>query len=233
MTTQGTAGTRRLGPSRAEVLEHLRRTGVAEPVAGIAGAVGLHENTARFHLDALIELGLVHREPESRAQPGRPRVLYRADPAPDQQHYRDLATALVRHFAGPMADRGDRAESAGAAWGAELLAALPPEPPETLPGALTGTRPETLPRLLGCLARMGYQPQLSNGLNDGAPPSIALRPCPYSVLAGEDADVVCRLHLGLIRGLLDAADPWEVTGLEPYVTPELCVVRLAAKEVAS
>jgi len=217
MTTQATTRTRRLGPSRAEVLEHLRGFTAAQPVAAIAAAVGLHENTTRFHLDALIELGLVHREPESRAQPGRPRVLYRADPAPDQLHYRDLATVMVRYFAGPMVDRGNRAESAGLAWGAELLAGLPEE------------QAAALPRMVGCLARMGYQPRLI----DGPPTSITLRPCPYADLADEDPATVCRLHLGLVRGLLDKTDPWEVTDLEPFVTPELCVVRLAAKAAAS
>ncbi|MGV8907445.1 MAG: helix-turn-helix transcriptional regulator [Propionicimonas sp.] len=217
MTTQAGTHTHRLGPSRAEVLEHLRMAGVAEPVAGIAAAVGLHENTTRFHLDALIELGLVQREAETRAQPGRPRVLYRAEPARSEHDYRDLATVMVRYFAGPMADRGARAETAGFAWGAELRADLPAEPDGTLP------------RMIGCLARLGFRPRLV----DGPPTSIALRPCPYSDLAGEDPDTVCRLHLGLVRGLVDEASPWEVTALEPYVTRELCVVRLAAKDAVS
>ena len=219
MATQASTSTRRLGPSRAEVLEHLRTTGVAEPVSGIAIAVGLHENTTRFHLDALIELGLVHRQAETRAQPGRPRVLYRAEPAPSEHDYRDLATVMVRYFAGPMADRGPRAESAGVAWGAELRADFPKDQGQ----------PQALPRLVACLARLGFQPRLVNG----PPTSIALRPCPYSDLAGQDPDTVCRLHLGLMRGLLDEAAPWQVTALDPYVTPTLCVVRLAAKDAVS
>ncbi len=213
MTTESSLRVRGFGPSRAEVLEHLRSTGAAEPVAAIAASVGLHENTARFHLDALIEAGLVHREPESRQRPGRPRVLYCADPTPSQTHYQDLAAAMVRHFAGPMEDRGSRAEEAGVAWGAELLAGLPAAPSGTMP------------RMVACLARMGYQPELL----PGSPPTIEVRPCPYSELAGEDPDTVCRLHLGLIRGLLDDNDPWEVASLEPYATPELCIVRFTEK----
>lgn len=213
MTTDANPRVRGFGPSRAEVLQHLRSTGAAEPVAAIAAAVGLHENTTRFHLDALIEAGMVHREAESRHHPGRPRVLYRADPAPSQTPYQDLAGAMVRHFAGPMEDRGSRAEQAGVAWGAELLAELPPQPAEVMP------------RLMSCLARMGYQPELVAG----TPPTIELRPCPYAAVAGEDPETVCRLHLGLIRGLVDDKDPWEVAALEPYVTPELCIVRFTEK----
>ena len=133
-----------------------------------------------------------------------------------QQPYQDLAAAMVRHFAGPMADRGNRAEVTGMAWGAELLVGQPSEPPAALP------------RLVDCLIRTGYQPRLL----DGPPPSIELRPCPYAALAREDPDTVCRLHLGLLRGLLRDGDPWEVAALEPYATPELCIVRIAARNAA-
>ena len=217
MTSEPNSRQRGFGPSRAQVLEHLRSTGAAEPVAAVATAVGLHENTARFHLDALIESGLVHRQVESRRQPGRPRVLYQADPVPNPQRFYELAAVMVRHFAGPMVDRGIRAESAGLAWGAELRAGLPKEPGEALS------------RLVGCLTSLGCRPELV----DGTTPTIGVRPCPYSDLSQDHPDTVCRVHLGVMRGLLADADPWEVTALEPYVTPELCVVRLAPKEAVS
>ena len=210
METEARPRTRGLGPSRSEVLEYLRNADAPQPVGAVAEAVGLHENTARFHLDALIEAGLVRSEAEARNQPGRPRVLYRAQQVASDQLYRQLAEAMVRHFAGPLDDRGSRAEAAGEAWGTELLAALPPAPVEALP------------RLIGCLARLGFQPELHPGL----PPSITLRPCPYADLAGEFPDTVCRLHLGLMRGLLDANGPWMVDALEPYATADSCVVRL-------
>jgi predicted ArsR family transcriptional regulator len=210
METEANPRARGLGPSRAEVLEYLRNADAAQPVGVVATAVGLHENTARFHLDALIEAGLVRREAESRNRPGRPRVLYRARPAANDQQYHQLAAAMVRHFAGPLDDRGTRAEAAGVAWGAELLAALPPTPVEALP------------RLMGCLARLGYQPELLPGL----PPSISLRPCPYADLAAKYPEIVCRLHLGLMRGLLEETGPWTVDALEPYATADTCVVRL-------
>lgn len=213
METEANPRARGLGPSRAEVLEYLRNADAAQPVGAVAAAVGLHDNTTRFHLDALIEAGLVRREAEARNQPGRPRVLYRAQPAASDQQYHQLAAAMVRHFAGPLDGRGSRAETAGEAWGAELLAALPPAPVEALP------------RVVGCLARLGYQPELL----PGPPPSISLRPCPYADLAGEFPDTVCGLHLGLMRGLLDETGPWMVDALEPYATADTCIARLAER----
>ncbi len=210
METEVTPQARGFGPSRAEVLQYLRTVDTAQPVAVVAVAVGLHDNTTRFHLDALVEAGHVRRETETRSRPGRPRVLYRARPSGSDQQYHQLAAAMVRHFAGPLEDRGTRAEAAGVAWGTELLAALPPAPV----GAL--------PRLVGCLARLGYQPELLPTL----PPTISLRPCPYADLAGEFPDTVCRLHLGLVQGLLDDSSPWLVDALEPYATADTCVVRL-------
>jgi predicted ArsR family transcriptional regulator len=199
------------------VLAHLRDSGSAETVTAVAAAVGLHENTARFHLDALIEAGLVRREAESRRQPGRPRVLYRADAVPGQQAYRDLATAMVRHFAGELTDRGARAEAAGQAWGAELRAGRPADGDDGLPG------------VVACLARLGYQPELVAG----PPATIGLRSCPYVDLAAGDRATVCELHLGLLRGLLKVDGPWEVTALEPHGSPGRCVVQLEPRATAS
>ena len=60
------AKTERLGPTRAEVLHHLRTRASAQGVEAVASAVGLHPSTTRFHLDALTEAGLVVREVENR-----------------------------------------------------------------------------------------------------------------------------------------------------------------------
>jgi predicted ArsR family transcriptional regulator len=213
MKTDAKQRARGLGPSRAEVLEYLRNADAAQPVGAVAAAVGLHENTARFHLDALVESGLVRRDAEPRNQPGRPRVLYRAQPVASEQLYHQLAAALVRHFAGPLEDRGRRAEAAGEAWWAELLAELPAAPVDALP------------RLVGSLGRLGYQPELL----PEPTPSIVVRPCPYTELAAEHPDVVCRMHLGLMRGLLDDTGPWMVEALEPYATADTCIVRLVER----
>ena len=47
-------------------------------VQEIADRAGLHPNTARFHLDALVDAGLAARAPKERTTPGRPSMAYRA-----------------------------------------------------------------------------------------------------------------------------------------------------------
>lgn len=201
----------RLGPSRAEVLDHLRESGAGASAAMVAAALGLHANTTRFHLDALAGQGLVHRELERRSVPGRPRVLYRAVDGLAADPYRDLAGALVRHFAGPLEGRAALARRAGHAWGREQRAGLVRTDP--------GQRP--LQRLVACMAGLGYAPRLEagNGL-------LVLRPCPFAEIAGEDPEVVCQLHLGLIRGVLGDDQPVRVRTIRPWVTETRCEVQL-------
>lgn len=203
----------RLGPTRADVLEFLRARGERYPVSAIAAAVGLHPNTTRFHLDALHAIGLVLRESEHRETPGRPKVLYRAATVVRDPSYKDLAQVLVRHLAAGLADRKERAVEAGRAWGEEMRAELGQVHPDWAP----------LDRLVGGLTELGYEPQMVGGPE----PYLAVKPCPYQQVAAEDPDVVCQLHLGLMRGMLGTDQPWNVVSIEPFVTPTMCRVALA------
>ena len=56
-----------------------------------------------------------------------------------------------------------------------------------------------------------------------------MRPCPFLELAREHQDVICPIHLGLMRGALaELGARTRATKLEPFVRPDLCVARLAA-----
>jgi predicted ArsR family transcriptional regulator len=59
-----------LGRSRADVLDMLRAADNPLGVRDVAQQTGLHPNTARFHLEALVEAGLAERETEDRETPG-------------------------------------------------------------------------------------------------------------------------------------------------------------------
>lgn len=205
----------RLGPTRAEVLDHLRTLDEPASVAAVSEAVGLHANTTRFHLDGLAAAGLVTREPESRERPGRPKYLYRAlHPHPSSQ-YQDLAQAMVQHFASQVDDPSGRAEAAGQAWGDELRGVMQRTTPDQPP----------LERLVGAMTELGYQPKLVP--EPARAPVVELTPCPYGQLASQDPHVVCQLHLGLARGLLGPDQPWEVVDLQPWVTATTCLLLLA------
>ena len=61
-----------LGRSRADVLDMLRAADGPLGVREVAQRMGLHPNTARFHLEALVEAGLAVRETEDRESPAGP-----------------------------------------------------------------------------------------------------------------------------------------------------------------
>ena len=56
---------------------------------------------------------------------------------------------------------------------------------------------------------------------------IELRACPFRTLAAQHPDIICALHLGMLRQLLDEATEGTVeAALTPFVEPELCIIDL-------
>ncbi|HMH39019.1 MAG TPA: helix-turn-helix domain-containing protein [Streptosporangiaceae bacterium] len=102
-----------LGQSRAHVLDLLRAAGSPAGVRDIAGQAGLHPNTARFHLDALVDAGLAARAPKERTTPGRPSMAYRAVAGGEtmgRRRYRLLAEMLTSLIAGMLPKPGEAVE---------------------------------------------------------------------------------------------------------------------------
>src|SRR5690606_2416661 len=84
--------------TRGRVLRLLRERGGVQTVAELAAALELHPNSVRFHLDTLIEHGLVARAPARPDGPGRPALRVQAVAPPrqgDSGRYRTLAEALT------------------------------------------------------------------------------------------------------------------------------------------
>lgn len=210
-----------LGRSRADVLDMLRAAETALDVREIAQRIGLHPNTARFHLEALVEAGLATRETQDRETPGRPRIGYRAvaDGPAGPRRYRLLAEMLTSLIAGIMPEPASQAEEAGREWGAYLTEQ---PPPYQRPSAA-----DAIARLTAILADLGFAPQQAPGPAAG-PYEVHLRQCPFREVAERHRDVICSLHLGLMRGALDRMRaPVGAERLEPFVEPGLCVASLA------
>lgn len=90
---------------RTEVLALLRRADRPLSAAEVSEAMTLHVNTARFHLDGLVEDGLAERTTQPRDTPGRPRILYASEgPTIGPRSYELLAemlTGFVSSLPGP------------------------------------------------------------------------------------------------------------------------------------
>jgi predicted ArsR family transcriptional regulator len=209
-----------LGHSRAHVFDLLRAAGSPAGVQEIADRAGLHPNTARFHLDALVDAGLAARAPKERTTPGRPSMAYRAveggGPA-GRRHYRLLAEMLTSLIAGVMPKPGEAAAEAGREWGRYLTEQPPPY--QRLGAG------EAVERLTATLEEAGFAPEAVAG---GTRYQLRLRRCPFREVAENHQDVICQLHLGLMQGALaQMRAPLTADRLEPFAEPSLCIAHLA------
>jgi predicted ArsR family transcriptional regulator len=209
-------------PSRRRLLSLLREAG-AQDAHQLAAAVGLHVSTVRFHLQILERAGLVHGRPRPRGGSGRPRTVYAPVPRePDRRPsaYEQVAGLLAAHLDDTAAGRTARAERAGGAWAARLTPSVPP--PDAGPATSLDTAAH---RVNDVFADLGFDPDLTT---TGDRRRIALRACPLRAVAREHPEVVCAMHLGLLRGALTRVGaPPTAVELLPFVEPELCVAHLA------
>jgi predicted ArsR family transcriptional regulator len=204
------------GSRREELLGLLRASDRPMSAAEVAEGTGLHLNTARFHLDGLVEDRLVERTSEPRKQPGRPRILYTSQgPVPGPRSYALLAEMLTGLVAS-LKDAGPAAVDAGRAWGRHLVErAAPSERVDEV---------EAIRRLNRVLEAIGFQPEVRT-TETGT--EVCLHHCPFREVAEKHTDVVCAIHLGLMQGALDELQaPVDATSLEPFVASNLCVARL-------
>lgn len=183
----------------------------------LAGLIGLHPNGVRSHLERLERAGLIARA-NSRAGRGRPRHLWSATSGAraalnQPRAYEQLATWLSSAI-DPSPVRLGEVEAAGRRIGRDQAQA----------GAdgragLAGVE--------AAVASFGFQPEVEVGLGDGT--VICLAKCPYRDAVRQNAKVICRLHRGMMLGLLDELDPGTVlTGFVPKDPDRAgCLIELA------
>jgi len=153
----------------------------------------MHPNGVRTHLQRMRDAGLVIHRRVSRPR-GRPRdewaIAPTARPGGDPPHaYGALARWLARAIP-PTQARLREVEAAGREIGHELAPAVATSPELALGDAL---------------AALGFQPEID--VRPQARLSCRLGNCPYRDSVRENQDVVCTLHRGLTRGLLDRLAP--------------------------
>ena len=183
-----------------------------------AAAAGVGRALAVYHLDKLVESGLLaasYQRPPGRSGPGagRPAKLYsRSDrefavTVPPRE-YELAARLLVQAVEADPSDRSRGAlGEAARRLGTELGSAFRP--------AEAGSHAP----VEAVLAQQGYEPR--RGV-DGV---IRLRNCPFHQLAESHRDVVCGMNLALVEGLVTGlrADGWRPV-LDPR--PGRCCVAI-------
>src|SRR5690242_19331742 len=173
------------------VLGELRR-----PVSTdeLAQRLALHPNGVRMHLERMREAGLVTRD-RPRPRRGRPRDMWMvatdAQPGGDPPSaYRDLGRWLARAI-GPGKGRVRSVEATGRDIGRDL--------------APDGSGDSAEARMHATLVSLGFRP--AREVDPEGKLTYRLRNCPYRDAVRENQAVVCAMHRGMTRGLLDAIAP--------------------------
>ncbi|HKX66216.1 MAG TPA: helix-turn-helix domain-containing protein [Intrasporangium sp.] len=201
-----------LSAQRRRVLDALDE----EPrsIAAVAQALGLHVNTAREHLDGLVDAGLALRSrltPNGRGRPGWGYAVRPGVGASSVGEYASLATVLAEHAAAQGGDVAGDMARLGRGWGRGLVGSR---------AADKDGEPDPERTVVEVLDTLGFDPE-------ERPPVVRLRQCPMLDVARRHPEVVCRVHLGLVEGVIEAAggDP-EGVDLEAFAEPDACLLHL-------
>jgi predicted ArsR family transcriptional regulator len=180
-------------PTRQRVFALLAELGGRAYIDELATPLTLHPNGVRVHLQQLLEAGLVTRT-RVRRGPGRPRDQWAIAPGAEPsgkppEAYRPLAAWLAQAIPTTPA-RLREVEAAGLQVGRTLTT-----PDDTPPGQV----------IADVLAAAGFQPKAT--IDADGHWSCLLTNCPYRDSARENPHVVCALHRGITRGLLEQVAP--------------------------
>lgn len=213
-------------PTRRRLYEFVvARDAVGRDAA--AAALGISRELAAFHLDRLVEGGLLKttfRRLTGRSGPGagRPAKLYsRSD--------REFSVALpARHYEVTTEAFAEGLERLAATVGGELVARAVNEPAgrsglETGTSARRAAGPRPSVRrnrevLVGQLAERGFEPAI-----DPSSGTVTLANCPYRAASASHRDLTCGMNLAWAQGLMEGLGDAGVTPrLDP--SPDRCCV---------
>jgi predicted ArsR family transcriptional regulator len=203
-------------PTRRALYEYV--VSRPEPVGReeAAGALGLAAHTANFHLDKLVDTGLLvaeYRRLTGRTGPGagRPAKLYRRA---DRQWSVSLPD---RHYdlVGDILASGIERAGTG---GTPLEDAIDEAAAETGRAIGSAAAPGDLERFTEVLAGQGFEPRVEDD------DTVLLANCPFDALARNHTALVCGLNRSFVQGVADGMGCAGVTAhLEPE--PGQCCVK--------
>lgn len=184
-------------------------------IDALAQATGRHSNTVREQVNWLVAHGHVERIRQPQVGRGRPAWLYQArGERPGDDEYVELAAALAWRLQDASPDTHAEALAAGYGWGRDLVDRR---------GAVADPSPEAGRRwTVELMDDLGYAPDADAGAR-----TVVLRRCPLLQAAHRFPDVVCAVHLGLVRAALErnGARP-EDAQLTPFSAPGECLLQL-------
>lgn len=213
-----------LSLKQREVLDALQTFPHGARSAELAAKLGMHVNTARGHLDELVERGAVRVSSTPAEGRGRPSLIFRVR-VPDNRAVAEEYVALVEVLAGVIADTGSltpetlgKAREIGRGWARKMEQS----------GETQDSLPDVLDLLYVKLRDMGFDPVVSAPANE--PAQLSLHSCPFVTEDQRPSPFVCAIHEGFLQEATGSG-PGEKEGpvsltLLPYADGGACVIRV-------
>lgn len=189
-------------------------------ITQVGRIAGIHANTARDHVAALEDAGLVTtsvRRGGGRGRPGRTYVAQAAPPGAASAHMAGLVRLLMESM-----DDDDRAHELGRAWARDLV--------ET--GRVDSASPDPAREVARLLAEMGFAPELRSD-------AINLYRCPFVDEDGRLPARTCEVHRGALEALMEAFRAMGTASmvgsltLQPFGGPGVCRITLTPADPAA
>ncbi|MBO0827800.1 MAG: helix-turn-helix domain-containing protein [Streptosporangiales bacterium] len=184
-------------PTRRRLYEHVAHLADAVTRDEVAAALALPRATVAFHLDRLVDEGLLvtsyaRRSGRSGPGAGRPAKLYRRSPRtieislPERRYElaAQLLAAAVEDAEREGVDPSAALERRACRLGVEQTRAV--------------VAPDRRKALLKALEAHGFEP-------DATGDTIVFRNCPFHALAQRHTELVCHMALWLVSGIIDGA----------------------------
>ncbi|HMM83468.1 MAG TPA: transcriptional regulator [Terrimesophilobacter sp.] len=202
-------------PLRRALFEFVSRSTGAVSREDAARATGMARSTAAFHLDRLVDEGVLETEfkrlsGKSGPGAGRPSKLYRRAGGEIAVSFPVRRYDLAGDMLAAAVAESDRTGEPVRAVLATISAATGREI-----GASAGS-------LDAALESCGYEPR-----DDGAG-GIVLANCPFHKLAANHTDVICSANVALLQGVAEGASETERTVEFVEPTNGCCCVRVTA-----
>jgi predicted ArsR family transcriptional regulator len=206
--------------TRYAIYLELARSSHPLTTAQISEGLGLHPNTVRPHLERMRDAGLLDVEVGGRGDVGRPQHRYSvAADAPSlglEPPTMPVLARMVLTMAQRLGADADDAEAVGRGEGASR--AVP-----------YGSAPSTLEALVSDLDRLGFDPVVTEALDDDESAVVAFANCPFAPLAEQHSELVCGLHRGLVAGFVAEMGDAEVRDFCTLTSRTPCRVTVTSR----
>lgn len=213
-----------LSPKQRTVLDALGEFPNGARVTEIAQTLNMHANTARGHLDELVEKNAIFRTTTSSHGRGRPSLIYKLR-IPDNRavakEYLTLISVIADHIASDDPEQAKiLARRIGNDWAHRMIDE----------GFSTSTFEEAVNSLSNHCREMGFDPIITHKKHETEQVNLCLRSCPFVKNNGELVSFACEIHQGMLELQRDTA-PLKII-LEPLRSNGECHITVVDEKTA-